>query len=86
MPEDPTLLSLKDFFVQHGCTPLQIAELTSCGDMPGPALCQRVCTVELDGVCQHGCPSVLLMLMEYDYEWGDIVSARMLAQRELVGD
>jgi len=77
MPEYPTRLSLREFFVQRRCTPLQIVKLTSCGYKPGPALCERACTVELDGVCQHGCPSVLLMLMQYDYEWEDILSARM---------
>jgi hypothetical protein len=75
MAENPARLSLTEFFVEHGCTPLQISELTSCGERPGPALCVRHCTVELDGVCQHGCPSVLLMLMQYAYEWEDILGS-----------
>jgi hypothetical protein len=75
MPEEPIRLSLKEFFVQHRCTPLQIVGLTSCGDKPGPALCERACIVDLYGVCQHGCPAVVLMLMRYDYEWEDILGA-----------
>lgn len=27
-----------------------------------PALCQEGCDVEPDGICEHGCPSVLIRL------------------------
>jgi hypothetical protein len=32
------------------------------GDSIAPACCSEGCEVEPDGVCQHGCPSVLLAL------------------------
>jgi hypothetical protein len=73
MAQNPTCLSLTEFFEQHGCTPLQIAELTSCGDQPGPALCALDCTVDLNGTCPHGCLSVLLTLIQYGYEWKEIL-------------
>jgi hypothetical protein len=75
MSENPTRLSLPEFFDQHGCTALQIVRLTSCGEKPGPALCAQDCTVDLDGICPHRCPSVLLTLMQYGYEWEDILGS-----------
>jgi hypothetical protein len=66
-------LSLPEFFDSFGGTPLDIVTMTDCGVRPGPALCSRRCNVDLDGLCPHCCPSVLLTLMQYGYKWDDIV-------------
>jgi hypothetical protein len=68
-----TRRSLSEFFDLFGGTPLDIIEMTRCGERPGPALCSRKCPVDVNDRCPHGCPSVLLSLMQYGYEWDDIV-------------
>ena len=72
-----TRYCLSEFFALIGGTPLDIIKMTSCGERPGPALCSRRCTVEVNDLCPHGCPSVLLTLMQYSYDWDDIVRPRL---------
>jgi hypothetical protein len=68
----PTRLSLKDYFDHLGIRPIDVIEVTSCGENPGPALCSYGCKVGIAEVCPHGCPSVLLTVMLYSYEWDEI--------------
>jgi hypothetical protein len=72
-----TRCCLSEFFDLFGGTPLDIIQMTSCGERPGPALCSRKCTVDVNDLCPHGCPSVLLTLMQYSYEWDDFVGPRL---------
>ncbi len=65
--EPPNCLSLGEYFDRRRLTPLEVAEAASYGDRPGPALCSQGCIVDLHDRCTHGCPSVLLTLIEYDY-------------------
>ena len=37
-------------------------EIEDCDDSIVPACCSEGCEVEPDGVCEHGCPSVLVAL------------------------
>lgn len=69
--EHSTLLSLPEFFRQYSFTVLGLLEATNWGDKPGPALCRHGCAVDLRGACDHGCPSALLTLLQYGYDWGD---------------
>jgi hypothetical protein len=68
MCKKQTRLSLVEFFCGNS-TPFDVVEVTSCGEVPGPALCSHGCTVGLHDRCCHGCPSVLLMMMQYGYEF-----------------
>ena len=72
----PTRCSLSEFFELFGSTPMNIIETTFCGERPGPALCSYKCTIDINDLCPHGCPSVLLTLIQYNYNWGDIVRPR----------
>lgn len=65
--EKSSRLCLTEFFDRHTSTPLGVVEATCLGEKPGPALCSHDCSVDLHGKCPHGCPSVLLTMMEYDY-------------------
>ena len=51
---------------------LQIAKATICAGEGAPALCRYGCKVELEGACEHGCPSVLKALMIRGYGWNEI--------------
>ena len=64
----PTRLTLGEFFERRGLVPLDIVEMTSYGDVPGPALCLEQCVVGLHENCEHGCPSTLLEMILYDYD------------------
>lgn len=78
MSENSTRLSLTEFFHRRGGSPLQIVQMTHHGEEPGPALCSRSCLVDMDGICPHGCPSVLLTLMQYGYEWEELLRPKSL--------
>jgi hypothetical protein len=83
--ENSTRLSLTEFFRRHGASPLRIVEMTHHGEEPGPALCTRSCVVDLDGICPHGCPSVLLTLMQYGYKWEEILKPKSLRSSRKLG-
>ena len=68
-----TRYCLSEFFDLFGGTPFDIIDTTSWGEMPGPALCSHKCTIGMNETCPHGCPSVLLTLIQYSYDWDDIV-------------
>jgi hypothetical protein len=70
-------LSLTEFFNRYLFTPKVVVEMTRCGDKPGPALCDQGCTTEVLGRCPHGCPSVLLILVQYDCEWEETVKSSL---------
>jgi hypothetical protein len=66
MSKNHARLSLVEFFCGN-FTPIDVVEVTSCGDAPGPALCSHGCVVGLHDRCRHGCPSVLVTMMQYGY-------------------
>jgi hypothetical protein len=60
---NPFRLSLAQFCEQEGIDwndPEWLEEITF--DSVAPACCTEGCEVEPDGYCEHGCPSVLLVL------------------------
>jgi hypothetical protein len=50
-------LTMDQFLEQSGRTIEEICVLI--GEENAPALCDEGCEVEPDGVCPHGCPSIL---------------------------
>lgn len=66
-------LSITEFLHRHDCTPQDVIRAADGGAEAGPALCTRGCTVRVKGTCIHGCPSLVLTLMMYDYRWNDPV-------------
>jgi hypothetical protein len=75
MSENRERLSLTDFLGLHGCSLSQVVEGALRKNGLGPALCARGCTVALDATCPHGCPSVLLSIAQFGYEWEDILDS-----------
>jgi hypothetical protein len=64
-------LSITDFLRRYDSTLQDVIKAADGGTEPGPALCRHGCNVHLRETCSHGCPSVLLTLMTYDYQCGD---------------
>ena len=52
-------LTMDQFLEQDGRTMEEICEAVLIGEGNAPALCDEGCEVEPDGVCPHGCPSIL---------------------------
>ena len=69
---NPHYLSIQEVLQREGRTLLQIAQATICAGEPAPALCHNGCRVELEGACEHGCPSILKALMIRGYGWTDV--------------
>lgn len=69
--ENSDRLSLTEFFEQYNYTPFDILNVTRWAAEPGPALCSSGCVTALSDRCPHGCPSVLLTLLQYGFEWGE---------------
>ena len=46
-----------------------------------PALCRAGCLVELEGSCEHGCPSILKTLMIYGYQWTEFPEEKEYCDR-----
>jgi len=67
-----TLLCICEYLGSFGGTIREIVEMTDHGARPGPALCSQGCQVSLHDKCRHGCPSLLLTLVQYDYKWEEI--------------
>lgn len=64
-PVNPHRISSRQFFVDNG---LETEEARYefleriVYDSIAPALCKEGCEVEPDGRCEHGCPSILIVL------------------------
>jgi hypothetical protein len=69
-------LSIEEVLRRECRTLLQIAKATICAGEGTPALCSYACQVELEGTCEHGCPSVLKALMILGYGWNEIPGER----------
>ena len=67
----PVCLSITEFLRRYGRTPPHVIRAADGGTEPGPALCTHGCNVRLKETCAHGCPSLLLTLMTYDYRCTD---------------
>jgi hypothetical protein len=52
-------LTIDQFLEQDRRTMEEICEAVQIGEENAPALCDEGCDVEPDGVCPHGCPSIL---------------------------
>ena len=52
-------ISMDEFLEQDGRTLEDIFQAVLFGEENAPALCNEGCEVEPDGVCPHGCPSIL---------------------------
>ncbi len=65
-------ISIEELLRKEQRTLLEIARGTVCRGDPAPALCVNGCQVELEGTCEHGCPSVLRALMIRGLGWKDI--------------
>ena len=65
-------ISIEEVLQRESRTLLQIAKATICSGEGAPALCRYECKVELEGACEHGCPSVLKALMIRGYGWNEI--------------
>lgn len=59
MSRQPHRLTLEELLAQDGRTLEEICEAVLIGEENAPTLCDQGCEVEPDGVCAHGCPSVL---------------------------
>jgi hypothetical protein len=64
--------SIEEVLQREGRTLLQIAKATICAGEGAPALCRYGCKVDLEGTCDHGCPSELKALMIRGYGWNEI--------------
>ena len=71
-PSNPHYLSIDEVLQREGRTLLQIAQSTICAGELAPTLCHNGCRVELEGSCEHGCPSILKALMIRGYGWMDL--------------
>ena len=69
-------ISMEEVLQREQRTLLQIAKATICGGQLAPALCCYGCRIELEGACEHGCPSILKALMIRGYGWNDIPKGR----------
>jgi hypothetical protein len=61
--ENEMLMTLKEFRAEHGIesgTDMQEALTDWVTDSVVPAMCKDGCEVEPDGICEHGCPSILV--------------------------
>lgn len=52
-------LTMDQLLEHDGRTLEEICEAVLIGEENAPALCDEGCEVEPDGVCPHGCPSIL---------------------------
>ena len=50
---------MDEFLEQDGRTLEDISQAVIFGEENAPELCDEGCEVEPDGVCPHGCPSIL---------------------------
>jgi len=78
---NPNWISIEEVLRREGRSLLQIAKGTICGGAAAPALCRAGCLVELEGSCEHGCPSILKTLMIYGYEWTEIPEEKEYCDR-----
>jgi hypothetical protein len=53
-------LAMEEFLAQDGRTLEEVCEAVLICEENAPALCDEGCEVEPDGICPHGCPSILL--------------------------
>jgi hypothetical protein len=65
-------ISIEELLRKEQRTLLEIARGTICRGDLAPALCMCRCQVELEGTCDHGCPSVLKALMIRGLGWNEI--------------
>ncbi len=65
-------ISIEELLIKEQRSLLEIARATICSGNPTPALCLHGCQVELEGSCEHGCPSVLKALMIRGLGWKEI--------------
>ena len=65
-------ISIEELLIKEQRSLLEIARATICSGNPAPALCLHGCQVELEGSCEHGCPSVLKALMVRGLAWKEI--------------
>jgi hypothetical protein len=65
-------ISIEELLRKEQRTLLEIARGAICRGDLAPALCMYGCQVELEGACEHGCPSVLKALMIRGLGWNDI--------------
>ena len=65
-PVNPHRISSRQFFVDNGLETEEarydFLEGIVAGCDNAPALCKEGCEVEPDGRCEHGCPSILIVL------------------------
>ena len=55
-------LSIQEVAEHYGYTEPEEFLVEACGDSVVPSLCELGCEVEPDGHCEHGHPSVLLVM------------------------
>jgi hypothetical protein len=67
-------ISIAELLRKEQRTLLEIARGTICRGDLAPALCMYACRVEMEGTCEHGCPSVLKTLMIRGLGWKEIPS------------
>ena len=65
-------ISIAELLRKEQRTLLEIARGTICRGDLAPALCAQACQVEMEGTCEHGCPSVLKALMIRGLGWNEI--------------
>ena len=70
-----TLLCVSEYLNRVGTTLREIVQMTDHGTKPGPALCSHGCQVATHESCRHGCPSLMLTLVQYDYKWEEIAES-----------
>ena len=78
---NPNWISIEEVLRREGRSLLQIAKGTICGGAVAPALCKAGCLVELEGSCEHGCPSIIKALMIHGYEWSEIPEEKKYCDR-----
>ena len=62
--QNPYRISATEALENEGFTPdtLEAFARNALFDATSPACCSEGCVVEPDGICSHGCPSILLAL------------------------
>jgi hypothetical protein len=65
-------ISIEELLRKEQRTLLDIARGTISEGRLVPALCRFRCYVNLEGTCEHGCPSVLKALMIRGFGWSEI--------------
>ena len=65
-------ISIEEMLRREQRTLLEITRGTICSGELAPALCKHACRVDLEGTCEHGCPSVLKALMIRGLGWNEL--------------